>query len=86
MGLIAAAASSAPAPDALALFSVVSLGAGGIFVTGLLAYLLGYLNIVEASDVPRPRLRAHLVSVVVPLAFVFAAIVMFQSLSIVGLL
>lgn len=86
MGLIAVAASSGPVSDALPLLSTVGLGAGGIFVTALLAYLLGYLNVVEASESPRPQLRVHLATMSVPLALVFAAIVAFQSLSIIGLL
>jgi hypothetical protein len=83
MGLIAS--SSASSASALSLFTGVGVGAGGIFVTVLLTYLLAYLNVVEASERSRRQLQSLLVLASVPLMFVFAGIVLFESLTVIGL-
>lgn len=85
MSLTAIVSSNAPA-DSLSLLSTQGVGIGGIFVTALLAYLLAYLNVVEASERNRQGLRSLLVAAIVPLALVFAGIVTFESLTIIGLL
>lgn len=85
MSLTAIVSSNAPA-DSLSLLSSQGVGIGGIFVTALLAYLLAYLNVVEASERNRQGLRSLLVAAIVPLALVFAGIVTFESLTIIGLL
>lgn len=85
MSLTAIVSSNAPA-DSLSLLSSQGVGIGGIFVTALLAYLLAYLNVVEASERNRRGLRSLLVAAIVPLALVFAGIVTFESLTIIGLL
>lgn len=67
------------------LFSPIG-AVGGIFVTGLLTYLLAYLNVVEASERNRQALRSLLVSAIIPLAFVFAGIILIESLTVIGIL
>ena len=86
MGLTAVVSSNAQASGTLSLLSSLGVGLGGILVTALLIYLLGYLNVVEASVVSRRQLRSLLVVAVIPLAIVFAAIILFQSLAIIGFL
>lgn len=70
----------------LSLLSDLGVGAGGIFVTAILVYLLAYLNVVEASTQRRQHLRSLLVVVVVPLAVTFFGIVLFKSLTVIGFL
>jgi hypothetical protein len=84
MGLIAS--SSAPTANSLSVFAGVGVGVGGILVTGVLLYLLAYLNVVEATEHTRQQLRSLLVAASVPLMFVFGAIIVFESLTVIGLL
>jgi hypothetical protein len=84
MGLIAS--SSASAASSLSLFASVGIGVGGILITGVLLYLLAYLNVVEATEHNREQLRSLLVAASVPLVFVFGAIIAFESLTVIGLL
>lgn len=72
--------------EPLSLLLDVGYGVGGIFITVLLVYLLAYLNIVEASERSRVRIRSLLISVSLPLAVVFTGIITFASLSIIGVL
>lgn len=84
MGLIAS--SSALSAGSLSVLAAVGVGAGGILVVVLLAYLLAYLNVVEASDRDYRQLRSLLVVASVPLLFVFGAVITFESLTVLGLL
>jgi len=70
----------------LSLFVSVGIGAGGIFVTGLLVYLQGYLSIIKARERNQLRLQSLLVMASIPLVFAFAGIVVFESLSVLDLL
>lgn len=86
MGLTAAVTSGTPSASSLSLISTVGVGAGGIFVTALLVYLLAYLNVVEASERNRQHLQSLLVVASIPLAFVFVSVVAFKTLTILGYL
>lgn len=86
MGLTAVVASDAPSVSELSLLSIQGVGAGGIFVTALLVFLLAYLNVVEASARARRHIRSLLVTVIVPLWLVFACIIAFEALVIIGFL
>jgi fumarate reductase subunit D len=59
------------------------MGVGGVFVAALLVGLLAYLDVFDASDVVRPRVRAMLVATIAPLLLTFGAIVLFKSLQVV---
>ena len=70
----------------LSLLSSLGVGPGSIYVTAVVVYLLAYLNIVEASEQYRQRLRSFLVSTSIPLVFAFIGIVIFESLTVIGYL
>lgn len=65
------------------LLSPVGIGVGGVFVAGLLIYLLAYLDIVNAIDPGREPARRLGLLLMVPLLLTFSAIVIFRSLAIV---
>lgn len=58
----------------------VGLGIGGIIIIALLVYLLGYLQVVTASERALGHLRILLVAAIVPLQAVFFGIIAFEIL------
>jgi len=86
MGLTAVVSPSGSSGGALSLLSALGVGAGSVFVIAILVYLLAYLNVIEASERNRQRLRWLLVSVSIPLVFAFAGVVLFESLDTLGYL
>jgi hypothetical protein len=86
VGLTVAVSSSGSSASAPALLSNLGVGVAGIFVTGILIYLLAYLNVVENSERDRPSLHLLLVAANVPLSFAFAGILIYESLVVVGFL
>jgi len=86
MGLTAVVSPSGSSGGPLSLLSALGVGAGSVFVIAILVYLLAYLNVIEASERNRQRLRWLLVSVSIPLVFAFAGVVLFESLDTLGYL
>jgi len=86
MGLTAVGSSVASSTTSLSLLSAPGVGAGGIFLTAVLVYLLAYLNVIEAGGPEQRQLRAFLITASLPLVVVFAGIVAFESLTIIGIL
>lgn len=78
--------SSSSSVDPPSLFSTPGVGLAGIFVTGLLVFLLAYLTVVEHSERDRPHLRTLLVATSTPLMVAFAAIIAYESLAVLGVL
>lgn len=68
----------------LSLLADPGVGAGSMFVTGLVVYLLAYLNVVEASERDRRWLRWLLVAMIIPLATAFLGILVFETLETLG--
>lgn len=85
MGIAAVVASNMSIAGTLSPFPIPGGVAAGPVITSILVFLLAYLNVVEASEQDRQEIRVLLVLVVVPLAFVFAAIIVYESLTILGL-
>lgn len=81
---ISIAVQSASSGSVLSLISGVGVGLGGIFVTAVLVHLLGYLNVVKASERHRQRLQSLLVMTSIPLMFAFGGLIAFESLSVLG--
>lgn len=79
MGMVAVSA-GASSPNAFSALLTPAIGTGGIFVTAVLTYLLGYLNVVSASERNLEQVRSLLVVAVLPLLVVFLSIVLFESL------
>lgn len=86
MGLTIVVSPNASSASTLPMLSGLGVGEGGIFATAVLIYLLAYLNVVEASERDRSRLRSLLVSVSFPLLLAFIGIVVFESLIATGFL
>lgn len=49
---------------------------GGVFATVALAYVLGYLDVLDAVETEHARIRRMLVTASVPLAMVFVGIIL----------
>lgn len=86
MSIAAVAHSGGSSVGSLALYSQIGVGIGGIFVAALLVYLLGYTQVLEASERDDRRLRLLLVSAILPLQFAFVGLIAFESFRIIGLL
>lgn len=77
-GLEVGTGASAGVSAAISLFSPVGLGVGGIFVPLDLVALPAHYNTFEAAILERTEVNRTLVSTIVPLAFTFGGIVLFQ--------
>lgn len=84
MGLIAVHFGSTPWGSPVSVLANPDVQTGGIFVTAALVCLLAYLNVLEASERDRRRLRALLVVSILPLTFVFVVTVALRSLAAIG--
>lgn len=84
MGMTAVYSSSSGLGESVSLLTTPGVRIGGIFITAALVYLLAYLNVLEASEHNRRRLRTLLVIAIFPLATVFIAIVTIETLAVIG--
>lgn len=89
MGLTAIVSTSASSSSAGVEASITSglspigLGVGGLFVALALIFALAYLNILESIDADRTT-RNVVIASVVPMLFVFGAMVLYESLQVLG--
>lgn len=69
--------------SALPIVPPLEAGLGGLVAAVALIYLLGYIDIVSATDAPA-SLRRTLIAVALPLFLVFVSVVLVRSLSILA--
>lgn len=82
MGVVAGAGAGAGA--ATSTLTGTGAAVGGVFVAAALILLLATYNLYDVSDRADDRVRSLLLTGIVPLAIVFAAIVAFQSLAVIS--
>lgn len=75
---------SAGVSSAISMFTSVGTGPGGIFVAAALVVLLAYLDIFDASDRQDGDVRPLLLASVASLGVTFAALVLYNSLQVLG--
>jgi hypothetical protein len=88
MGLTAGVSSSAAGASSAAtsLLSPVGLGVGGVFIAALLIFFLAYYDMISASEQNYENVQTMLSVAIAPLVVTFGAVVVFQSLQILGYL
>ena len=84
MGLAAVVSSTSDGASAAITPTVsVGLATGGVFVAATLVVVLGYLNLLEASDLENEGLHRLLIATAVPLILTFVVIVLYESSTII---
>lgn len=68
--------------SATSLFTTIGVGAGGILIAVALIFVLGYLNLLNASERDVKRLRMLCIATAIPLSVTFGAIVTFEALAV----
>lgn len=69
--------------SAISLLSPIGPGIGGVFVAGMLLYLLVYLDLVGVAPIESVDVRSTLLAIIVPLLIVFCGIVAFRTLALI---
>jgi hypothetical protein len=80
MGLIAIV--SGTLSSDVSTLSSVGTGAGSIFVSVTLMFLLGYLDLFDAINPEETSQKTTLVATILPLAVTFVSIVLYQAMEV----
>lgn len=75
------ASASAASTSVASLLSPVGFGIGGVVVAAALIFLLGYFDVLDATDDANQGVRTMLVASIIPLGLAFGGVVLFQTLS-----
>lgn len=86
MGAIAGVSGSAAGVSATSLLTPVGLGVGGTFVAGALILLLAYFDLLDASGREAKDVQMMLLAAIGPLLITFGAIIVFESIQVLGIL
>lgn len=86
MGAIAGVSGSAAGASVTSLLTPVGISVGGIFVAGALILLLAYFDLLGASERNIHEVQMLLLAAIGPLLITFGAIVVFESIQVLGVL
>ncbi|EMA44801.1 hypothetical protein [Halococcus saccharolyticus] len=79
-----AAIVSGSSPSGMSIVSTAGIGIGSLFAAVALVFLLGYLDLYNATKSTDVRHRRTLIATVLPLLVVFLAVVLVQSMRVLA--